>query len=226
LSTRRHSQRPCRESEDSVSGWPFAVVNEKTGKSMDIQKINVKFFIEKGADIPLASFIPIFHRWIQGDKLEGLMVDVAEYTHVYQGPGVLLIAHEANYSLDEENGKRGFLYSQKRTPAKNAGDHLKTAFRRALSACAMLEKEPELSGKIKFAPHHLQIFVNDRLEAPYNPESLGKLEEILNPFLGGLYDGGKYLMLHEKDPQKRAGFEIKVEKPADLETLLKKLSSN
>ncbi len=193
---------------------------------MNLQKINVKFFIEKGMDIPLAAFIPVFHRWIQEDKLEGLLVDVAEYTHVYQGPGVLLIAHEANYSLDEENGKRGFLYNQKRTTGKSAEDHLKTAFRRALAACSILEKEPEFKGKIKFTPNHLQVFVNDRLEAPYNPESLGILEETLNPFLNRLYDGGGYLMLHEKDPQKRTGFEIKVEKSANLETLLQKLSSN
>jgi hypothetical protein len=193
---------------------------------MNLQKINVKFFMEKGADIPLASFIPIFHRWIQEDKLEGMLVDVAEYTHVYQGPGVLLIAHEANYSMDEENGKRGFLYNQKRTPEKSVEDHLKTAFRRALAACSLLEKEPGLAGKIKFAPSHLQVFVNDRLEAPYNPESLGELEETLNPFMKGLYESGKYLMLHEKDPKRRAGFEIKVEKAFDLETLLNKLNAN
>lgn len=193
---------------------------------MNLQKINVKFFMEKGEDIPLASFIPVFHRWIQEDKLEGMLVDVTEYTHVYQGPGVLLIAHEANYGLDEEKGKRGFLYNQKRTPEKSAEDHLKTAFRRALTACSLLEKEPELAGKIKFSPSHLQIFVNDRLEAPYSPESLGELEETLNPFLKGLYEGGKYLMLHEKDPQKRVGFEIKIDKVVDLETLLKKLVSN
>ena len=68
--------------------------------------------------------------------------------------------------------------------------------------------------------------MNDRLEAPYSPESLGELEETLNPFLKGLYEGGKYLMLHEKDPQKRTGFEIKVEKVRDLETFLKKLRPN
>ncbi len=192
---------------------------------MNLQKINVKFFLERGMDVPLPAFIPVFHRWIQEDKLEGLLVDVAEYTHVYQGPGVLLVAHEANYSLDEENGKRGFLYNQKRTPEKSAEDHLKTAFRRVIAACLILEREPEFTEKIKFAPNHLQVFVNDRLEAPYNPETLGLLEETLNPFLNQLYGGEKYLMLHEKNPQKRTGFEIKVEKAADLETLLKKLSS-
>jgi hypothetical protein len=193
---------------------------------MNLEKIGVKFFLEKGGDIPLSSLIPVFHRWIQEDRLEGLLVDVAEYTHVFQGPGLLLIAQEANYSLDETDGKKGFLYNQKRTPEKKADEHLKTAFRRVLGACDLLEKEPEMAGKLKFTATHLQVFLNDRLEAPFNAESLGKLEECLNPFLDWLYEGGKYLLLAEKDPKKRTGFEIKVEKTMDLENLLRKLNSN
>lgn len=193
---------------------------------MELQKIGVKFFLEKGGELSLSSFIPVFHRWIQQDKLEGMLVDVTEYTHVFQGPGVLLIAQEANYSVDEMDGKRGFLYTQKRVPEKNPQDHLKTAFRRALKACALLEKEPEAAGKIKFAVNHLQVFINDRLEAPHGSQSLGLLEEALQPFLSWLYGGEKYLLLHEKDPQKRTGFEIKFEKAPAMETLLKQLGAN
>ena len=193
---------------------------------MNLQKIGVKFFLEKGGDMPLAVLIPVFHRFIQENKLEGLLVDVAEYTHVRQGPGVLLIAHEANYSVDETDGRRGLLYSQKRTPAKDGEEHLRTAFRRALEACQLLEKEPETAGKVKFDLNHLQVFVNDRMEAPHNSQSLGDLEQALSPFLSWLYAGEKCVMLHEKDPQKRVGFEIKFQKAPSLETLLKQLGSN
>lgn len=192
---------------------------------MDLQKINVKFFTEKGTEVPLDGLIPVFHRWIQEDKLEGLLIDVAEYSHVHQGPGLLLIAHEANYSLDEMDGKRGLLYNQKRVPEKKDEEHLKTAFRRTLLACDLLEKEPEAAGKIKFAPSHLQVFVNDRLEAPLNSDSLGELEAVLNPFLSWLYDGEKYLLIPERDPRKRTGFEVKVEKSFNLQALLKQLSN-
>src|ERR1041385_7209572 len=128
---------------------------------MDLQKINVKFFVEKGDAIPLKDLIPVFHHWIQKDQLEGMLIDVTEYTHVHQGPGLLLVANEANYSLDEMDGKRGFLYNQKRTPEKTNEDHLKTAFRRVLTACSLLEKEPEVGGKIKFSANHLQVFINN-----------------------------------------------------------------
>src|SRR5581483_5394161 len=99
-----------------------------------------------------------------------MLVDVAEYTHVHHGPGVLLVAHEANYSLDEESGKRGFLYTQKRPVEKTSQQHLATAFQRVLKGCALLEKDPALKG-LKFNTGHFQIFVNDRAEAPFTSES-------------------------------------------------------
>jgi hypothetical protein len=193
---------------------------------MTLQKINVKIFLGKGMDLPLKDFIPIFHRWIQQDKLEGLLIDVAEYTHVQDGPGVLLIAHEANYGLDESDGKRGLLYSQKRAEKKSDEDHLKTAFKRILQACAFLEGEAEIQGRLKFAPNHFQVLINDRLTAPNNAQSHEMLEGILKPFLDKLYGGAKYILLHEKNQQKRAGFEVKVDAPVLVSDLLTRLGSN
>jgi len=194
--------------------------------TMDLHKINVKFFTEKGSEIPLGDFIPVFHRWIQLDLLEGMLVDVAEYTHVSEGPGVLIIAHEANYSLDEMDGKRGFLYSQKRAGEKKPAEHLKTAFRRALQAAALLEQEPEFAGKLKFAVNHLQVSVNDRLAAPHTAEAHEELEKVLKPLLDYLYDGAHHLILAEKNPKKRTGFEVKIDKSVDLNALLGKLSAS
>ena len=182
--------------------------------------------MEKGAEVPLKDLIPVFHHWIQKDKLEGMLIDVTEYTHVHQGPGLLLIANEANYSLDEMDGKRGFLYNQKRVPEKSNEEHLRTAFRRILGACLLLEKEPEVAGKIKFAANHLQVFVNNRLAAPHHSQSNEELEKSLKPLLEELYGDAKTLLIPERDPLKRTGLEIKVEKSVDLETLLKKLNKN
>jgi len=193
---------------------------------MDLQKINVKFFMEKDGNLPLSAFIPVFHRWIQQDKLEGLLIDVAEYTHVHQGPGVLLIAHEANYSVDETDGKRGLLYNQKQAAEKPGGDHLKLAFRRGLTACQLLENEPEIRGKMKFAAHHLQVFVNDRAVAPAGPQSQQALEGILKPFLHSLYGGAACHLIPETDPKKRVGFEVKVEKAFEIPALLEKLKAD
>ncbi len=192
---------------------------------MNLQKINLKFFMEKGGETPLSQFIPVFHHWIQQDKMEGLLIDVAEYTHVHQGPGVMLIAHEANYSVDETDGKRGMLYNQKRTPEKTAEEHLKTAFRRALKACLLLESEPETKGNLKFKANHFRIFINDRLAASYGPEARENFEKILKPFLDSLYGGASCLFLPEMDHRKQVGFEVKVEKAFEMKELLEKLKA-
>ncbi len=190
---------------------------------MDLHKTNVKFFAEKGNDLPLQDFIPVFHRWIQQDKLEGMLVDVAEYTHVHQGPGVLLIAHEANYSVDETDGKRGFLYAQKRMPEKKAEEHLKTSFRRALQAASWLEKEVEFNGELKFSTTNFHVSLNDRASAPPGSASQTELEKHLKPFLDSLYGAGAYSLSPEKDAKKLVGFEVKGNNNIPVEDLVKKL---
>ena len=65
-----------------------------------VEHVQVKIFAREPAAIDLADAIPVFHRWIQEQVSEELLVDVADYRHVPDGPGVMLIAHEANYSLD------------------------------------------------------------------------------------------------------------------------------
>ena len=71
----------------------------------DLQRIVVKFHLDDGSPVELDKVIPVFHRWIQTGAVEGLLIDVADYSHVPQGPGVMLIAHEGNYAL--ENVLRG-----------------------------------------------------------------------------------------------------------------------
>ena len=65
------------------------------------QQLSVKIFAHDPAAVQPAAFIPIFHRWIQESRLaDRLLIDVADYRHVANGPGVLLIGHEAHYALD------------------------------------------------------------------------------------------------------------------------------
>jgi len=192
---------------------------------MDLRKINLKVFLEKGEEIPLESFIPVFHRWIQQDKLPGMLVDVAEYTHVFQGPGVLLIAHEGNYSLDETDGKRGLLYNQKRPIEASAESYLTTAFHRAFLACSLLEKETDFSGKLKFSPTRLRITLNDRLAAPHEDWSLEEMEAVLKNFLDRFYAGAQYQMAPEMDSRKLTGFAVNVDGIFSIEDLLKKVPS-
>ncbi len=117
---------------------------------MTTHKIGLKFFFSTPATKPLADYIPVFHGWIQGQRLPGhLLIDVHDYSHVQHGPGILLVAHEANLSVDEAEGRRG-LVSLRKHPA-SLPDILAAA-----RQAATLLGEP-------FHSSPFEIFVNDRL---------------------------------------------------------------
>ena len=63
-----------------------------------IQHINLKIFVKDAGAIHPADAVAVFHRWIKDSVCPEMLIDVADYEHVSAGPGVLLIAHEANYN--------------------------------------------------------------------------------------------------------------------------------
>lgn len=137
-----------------------------------IQHINVKLFAQ--TPVPegvLEAAIAVFHRWIQNAACPELLVDVADYRHVPDGPGVILIGHEANYSLDCEAGRLGLLYNRKTLCEGSFEQRLRLSYERALQAARMLEQEPEFAGTLKFNPACLEVVMNDRLLAPNTAET-------------------------------------------------------
>ena len=112
--------------------------------------------------------IPVFHRWIRDGLLEDLLVDVADYSHVPNGPGVLLIGHDAHYGLDQSGGRLGLLYSRRReTHPSLAGlgsdsHRLASAIEVALGVCSLLEGDESLAGRLRFG-QELEVKINDRL---------------------------------------------------------------
>src|SRR4029077_10076795 len=67
---------------------------------MELQHVNVKLIVRTPEEVDLEPLIPIFHGWIQGRVCDELLLDIADYRHVPAGPGVVLIGHEADYSVD------------------------------------------------------------------------------------------------------------------------------
>jgi hypothetical protein len=54
---------------------------------MPTLKYDLKLFLDAASRFDLEECIPIFHRWIQDQALDEVLIDVADYRHVHHGRG-------------------------------------------------------------------------------------------------------------------------------------------
>lgn len=164
---------------------------------MITNKLQIKVFATGLDDELVPQVIPAFHRWITERALDEILVDVADYRHVFHGPGITLVGHESTYHIDEHAGRRGLLYFRKRGFPPGA-DPLLDAVRRTLVACSLLERDLGADGKL-FDAGAVQVRVADRtaIEAGFTPAAFGEhVATRLAPVYGGapevavLADGG------------------------------------
>jgi len=191
---------------------------------MNAHKIQVKlFFRPDSAAPPLQAFIPVFHGWIAQHTLPELLIDVANYAHVPAGPGVVLIGHGSDYAIDEQQGRRGLLYSRKRqppTPSARLGD----AFRRAIHAALLLEQQSGTGhGAVRFGPDEWLVRVNDRLAAPNTAASFDAIAPVLQAFCGEVFQGDPCEVERVGDSRELFSVRIRNRGIANLPTLLGRL---
>lgn len=190
---------------------------------LEVQHVNVKLFVDASEEV-LDPLVPVFHRWIQEKPLEEMLLDVADYRHVFNGPGVILIGHEANFSVDNTEGELGVLYNRKTSLDGTNQDRLKQAARAALNACERLAVEPKLNGRIHFGGTRIQLLINDRFLAPNVPETRAAFDPELKEFCAKLFGGKEYAASYESDPRRRFGVTLETAQPIPLETLLANLA--
>ena len=58
----------------------------------DLQRINIKFFLAADAELSPAEAFRVFNTWIPTTPDE-VLIDVADYSHVPEGPVTLLVGH-------------------------------------------------------------------------------------------------------------------------------------
>lgn len=175
-----------------------------------MQHVNIKLFAEQPYPKRIAGAIPVFHRWIQQRSLPGVLIDVADYAHVPNGPGVLLIAHEFDVGLDEAEGRLGVLYNRKLPTAETGLESLRSAYRFALDAAKRLEAEPEFAGELRFHNDRLQVTLNDRLLYPNTAETAEALREDFAAFFSEVLGGAPSTL--ERNPDPRARFSVTARK--------------
>jgi hypothetical protein len=150
---------------------------------MDSSKLSFKLFIDQPPEsLDLERFVPIFHSWIQTRAIaDHLLIDVADYAHVHNGPGIVLVSHEANYSLDTRGGRAGLTYQRKQPIPGTFAERLGAAFHSTQQAASLLSQH------VRFRTDESELRICDRLRAPNTSQTF----ESVKPDLLKLWPGAK-----------------------------------
>ena len=177
---------------------------------INLQHLNVKLVLKDPEALNLELLIPVFHSWIEGQVCEDLLLDVADYRHVPGGPGVVLIGHQADYSVDNTDNRLGVRYNRKAALEGSNQDRLEQATRAALSACQRLESDDRLDGTVRFGGQEMEIFVNDRLLAPNCDATRKAAQQDCQDFAAKLFRGTECTLSYPTDdPRKLFSVSIK-----------------
>jgi hypothetical protein len=129
------------------------------------KRLAIKLFATRPiARADLHPFIGVFHRFIQDAAVPGLLVDVADYAHVPDGPGILLVGHDVDYGIDLAGGRTGLLTTRKHAGEAGLADLFCTTLANALAAARAIEADGSVS--VRFAPDAIEVAFPDRLAAP------------------------------------------------------------
>jgi len=184
---------------------------------MNSHKLSLKFFAT--TDVPADAGVPIFHRWIQQKAFPNhMLIDVADYAHVPEGPGTLLVSHEANIHIDREANRPGVLYVRKQPAGESFEQNLRATLRGTLQAASMLEADEALKGA-KFDTKRAQFRIHDRLVAPNTPETYAAVKPDLERVLASVY-GGPVTLTYKPDAQRLFQVDVEAASAPDVKTLL------
>ena len=165
------------------------------------KRISIKFQAEAAPGFDITDAVPVFHRWIREHAVENeLLIDVADYKHVVDGPGILLVGHEADCGLEVVDGKLGLLYTRKREVGDSLTGAFQTLFAQSLSAARRLESEPELAG-LRVHTDAADVAILDRLHFENSDDGVNAIGPALEEVLAGVYSTGATAQRVDNDPR-------------------------
>lgn len=192
---------------------------------MELQNLAVKLPVAPLTESTLAALIPVLHGWIQRRARPELLIDLADYRHVPEGPGLVLVGLEADYSLDHSRGRWGVRYNRKAPVTGSPEERLSQALTSALEAAQALASDSALAGGVHYPGQELEIELNNRALAVNDEKGIAALRGAIEPFLKTRLDGVGYEMKQaESDPRALPGLHLRFARAFTLEELLPRFS--
>ncbi len=200
-------------------------MNVAASDAAAVQRIALKLFLDEPTGLSPHDVIPVFHRWIQTRAVDGLLIDVADYTHLSSGPLVLLVGHEGRYVLDRGDGRLGLQYVRTQPLDGPLEARLRAAAGMLLRAARRLEEDAAPAGAARFRGGEIDWIANDRLLAPNTPDTLSAVRPAFESFLAALSGGAPWTLTPRRGPGTRFGIHARTPAAASLETLAGRLDS-
>lgn len=187
---------------------------------MDLNRFCIKFLARPETQFDEPRLIEIFQDWIRLRKLEGTLIDVADYQHVPNGPGIMLITHEVNYAVDHADGQLGLSAQRKLGEGNTHPDRILNLARATAKFGALLESDSRMAGKLSLEGGSFLYMANDRLHAPNTPETFAALKPDLEAAAAALYPGQTVSVTRvENDPRDRLTAVVKADTSLDMAAL-------
>lgn len=188
------------------------------------KRISIKFFAKNPEVVEIEAFTAILQRWIQDRALDGLLIDVVDYKHMYEGPGIILIGDLADYGMDSRDGRLGMMLTIKRHDQVTLTNLLQYAFPLILKAAKLMETEDAANGLVfDFSEAKLEFL--DRLNYANSPETLANVEADLRSFANDIFKQELAITQAHRDPRETFAVTIKAEGDVTGEQLLANLAT-
>lgn len=186
---------------------------------MQSERLHLKLYLEPSDHFEVEALVPVFHRFIREQVIKDLLIDVVDYSHVPDGPGVVLIGHFSDYYVGALDGAFGLVYSRKRG-GPGDDERLVDALRRVVNGARLLEQESGL--KLKFKTNELSLRLTDRLRAPNDDATFAATQAEIERVLAPIY-GGTLRIERLPGTKEPLGARIEASTSPSLEALLEKL---
>ena len=183
---------------------------------MELQKFGIKLYLTTNGSFDSKDFIPVFHNWIQ-DKIvdDHLLIDVADYSHILDGHGVMLVAHEGNFSLDQESQQPGIMYMRKTEIAGSFKERFNTVLSTVIKAANRLS-DININKQVDFKPNLFRFIANDRLYEENTADNQDLYKQKIQKALDGKYPGRQLEFGDFADKNERLAFTVNFSNDIDI----------
>lgn len=146
--------------------------------------------------------IDVFHRFIQQGLVEGMVLDVADYRHVPDGPGVMLVGHDVDYGISQE----AFTVVRKRHGEDDLDTQVRDLLRMGLGFIEAVADDPRLEVSVDTGTPTVTV-LDRRLG---DPAAVGDaVHAVLAPLAAELFgDAADVTVVPADDPRRAPGVRI------------------